>query len=166
MPAGSSASVCSTRLCSPTNCRQSLELKKAQAIDAVADRHLVGGLGLPVAAHEFFGRQALVGQTMFEPAIGQRKVRILPLQMACQFGEKRAGQGRVGAGHVGQHQNQVGRLLLHDADHPLRPNRWPGRGRAGRRDADRDAAQILDRAPDRSMSGNAHSSPSLRGSTD
>ena len=119
-------------------------VQEPQAIDAVADRNLVGRLGLPFGTHELLGRQALIGQAMLEPAIGEGEVRVLPLQMARQLGQERAGKGRVGAGHIRQHQDQVRGLLLHDADHAFRP--VAGQIAVALRgcDPDRDAPQILD----------------------
>ena len=121
-----------------------MEFEKPQAIDAVADRNLVGRLSLSFGTHQLFGRQALIGQAMLEPAIGKGEVRILPLQVARQLRQKRAGKRRIGAGHVGQHQDQVGRLLLDDADHALGPIAGQIAVAACRGDSNGDAPQILD----------------------
>ena len=119
-------------------------IQEPQAADAVPDRDLVGRLGLPFGTHELLGRQALIGQAMFEPAVGKSKVRVLPLQMPRQLGQERAGKGHLRTGHVRQHQDQVRGLPLDDADHPLHPIAGQVAVAARGSDPHRDAPQILD----------------------
>jgi hypothetical protein len=119
-------------------------IQEPQAADAVPDRDLVGRLGLPFGTHQLLGRQALIGQAMFEPTVGKSEVRVLTLQMPRQLGQERAGKGHLRTGHVRQHQDQVRGLLLDDADHPLCPIAGQIAVAARGSNPHRDAPQILD----------------------
>ena len=52
---------------------------KAEAIDAVADRNLIGGLGLAFGPNEILGGKSLIGKTVLEPTVGKGEIWILPL---------------------------------------------------------------------------------------
>ncbi len=65
--------------------------EQPQAGDAVADRDLVGGLGVPVGADELFDRQSLFRHPLLEPAGGEAEIRALPLHVPGEFRQKRSG---------------------------------------------------------------------------
>jgi len=116
---------------------------KPEAIDAVANRNLVRRLGLTFRAHQILRGQPLIGESVLEPAIGEGKVRVLSLQVASQLGKKRARQGRIGPGHISQHQDQIRWRLLYHIDHALCPITGQVAVTSRRGNSYRDAPQIL-----------------------
>ena len=118
--------------------------QKAQTGDAVAHGDLVRRLRLTFGLDQSFGRLSVFGQTVLEPAVREREVRALALQVPGQFAQKRSRQRRIRARHVGQNQHQVARVSFDDFDHSLGPVvgqiaiPTPGRQARG------DPAQILD----------------------
>jgi hypothetical protein len=118
--------------------------EKPQAGDAVADRNLVGGLVLVLRLNELLDGQPLILQAMLHPTGGKAEVGALSVEMAGEFGDKRAAERNVGAGHVGEDQNQIGRILLDDLHHPIGPLIGDVTVMATRGDAGGNAAQILD----------------------
>ena len=98
-----------------------VDSQKPQTGNTVAHRHLISSLGLDFGQDQLFGRLSLIGQSLFQPAAGKRKIRVLSLQVTSQLGQKRTGQRRIFASHIGQYENQIGRLLFDRANHPFRP---------------------------------------------
>jgi hypothetical protein len=95
--------------------------QEPQAADAVAHRHLVGRL-LPVfRAHQLFDGRSGLAQPLLNP--GERKCqgRTLALETACELGNKGAGQGRIGACHIGDRQNQAFGILYGNRRHLVGP---------------------------------------------
>ena len=105
----------------------------AQAADAVAHRHLVGGLFLVFRLHHLLNRPAGFGETLLDPGERQGQRWTLPLQAARQFGHERALHRRVRASHVGDGHNQVLRILLGGLDQLVRPGVGADSGRCARR---------------------------------
>ena len=95
--------------------------EEPQAADAVANRHLIGGLRLPFGQHHLLDREALSGEAMLEPGAGQREGRRVALQRPRELGEEGAGQGRGGPRHVGQDGDEVSGPPLSGLEHPLGP---------------------------------------------
>ena len=92
-----------------------------QAADAVADRHLVGGLQLVLGLNQLRDAQTGFRQVLLDPGQRQRQRRPPPLQATDEFGDEGAGHRRLRARHVGDHQNQVLRIILGGCRHPVRP---------------------------------------------
>ena len=118
--------------------------QEAQAADAVAHGHLVGGLLLAFHVHELFDRLPRLGQALFDPRQWQRQRGTLPLQPARVLGHKGVGQRRSRTRHVGHHQDQVARRVMRHVEHGIGPA--AGGLALGVRNghAGRDAAQIVD----------------------
>ena len=115
-----------------------------QAADAVTDRHLIGRLLLALRLHQLDGSQAGFREPLFDPRKWQGESRPPALQAAHEFGDKRAGQRRVRARHVGDHQDQALRIVLDRLHHLVGPGCGPASFDPPGRDAHADATQILD----------------------
>ena len=93
----------------------------AQAADAVADGHLIGGLLLRFGLDHQLDRAAAVSEAVLDPGERERKRRRLSLQLACQLGHERTDHPRTRSRHVGNDQDQIRRIALGDVDHPVGP---------------------------------------------
>ncbi len=82
--------------------------QEAQAADAVADGHLVGGLLLPLGGHQFFDTLPGCRCPLFQPGDGHGPRAAATLQRTGQLGDECAGQRRLGARHVRHHQDHIG----------------------------------------------------------
>ncbi|MDT4817730.1 hypothetical protein FQZ97_508130 [compost metagenome] len=100
----------------PVGCRQ-----QAQAGDAVADGHLVGGLLLGIGRYQTLDAQPRFGQVLLDPAQGQCQRRALALQPPRQLGDEGTGHRRGGARHVRHRQYDALGVLLGDLGQPVRP---------------------------------------------
>ena len=69
--------------------------KHPQAADAVADRHLIGGLPLILGLHQLLDRQTRFGQSLLDPGQRQGESRTPSLQAARQFGDESANHWRI-----------------------------------------------------------------------
>ena len=87
-----------------------VDREKPQAADAVADRHLIGGVRLAFGQHQLLDREALPSEAMLEPRAGQREGWRVALQCPCELREEGTRQRRGGPRHVGQNVDEVGRL--------------------------------------------------------
>ncbi len=112
----------------------------AQAADAVAHRDLVRSLVARFRLHQLLDRQVPLRQPMLDPRQRQRDRRALPLQPARHLGHERADQRRIGARHVGHHEDHV----LGNLHHLVRPRL--GQPAVDRRCGDPrgDTAQVFD----------------------
>ena len=118
--------------------------QEAETADAVADGHLVGGLLLVLRLNRLLDGQARLGEPLLDPRQRQGQGGTLALQSARQLRHERARQRQVRARHVRDHQNQIFRVALGHRRHLVGPPIGQvAVGPAGR-DADRDAAEILD----------------------
>ncbi|OQB82729.1 MAG: hypothetical protein BWX88_03760 [Planctomycetes bacterium ADurb.Bin126] len=90
-----------------------------QAGDAVADRHLVGGLVLALGLLDRLQRLPPPGQLILQPVDGQ--VERDRLEPARQLGDERRRRRRIGADQVGQRGDQVPSALTLGPLEPLRP---------------------------------------------
>ncbi len=95
--------------------------EEAQAADAVADGDLVSRLLLPLGGDQFVDALPSRGGPLFQPSDRHGPGAAAPLQRAGQLGDERAGQGRLGACHVGHHQNHIGRGVGGGAIEVVRP---------------------------------------------
>ena len=96
--------------------------EKTKACDAIADRNLVGGLGLSLGPDQFLDCQSLCRHPVFEPAVGERKMGAFAPQMAGDLREEGAGHVRGRPCHVRHHQNQIGWIQLDHARHAIGPS--------------------------------------------
>ena len=108
-------------LCFSTKSRQSLEPRKRKTGDAVAHGDLIGRLVLALGADHTFRRQSLLAEAMLQPAVREGEIRALAVQVSGHLRQERARKRRARARHVGQHQHQVGRVLLDHPHHPVGP---------------------------------------------
>ena len=104
-----------------------------QAADAVADRHLVGGLRLVLGLNQLRDAQTGFRQVLLDPGQRQRQRRPPPLQATDEFGDEGAGHRRLRARHVGDHQNQVLRIILGGMPSSGPPNTRPDCARPSQR---------------------------------
>ena len=118
--------------------------EKPQAADAVADRHLVGGLVLVLLLHQLLDGQAVFRQALFDPRERQRQRRALALQAAGELGDERPDHRRVRPRHVGDRQDQALRVLHRDRRHLVGPEVGTVAVHAVGADPGRHAAQVLD----------------------
>ncbi len=118
--------------------------EKSQTGNAVADRNLVRGLVLVLCLNQLLNGEPLILQAMFHPTGGKAEIGALTVQMPGEFGDKCAAERDVGAGHVGQHEDQIGRVFLDDLHHPIGPLVGDIAVLAAGCDARGNAAQILD----------------------
>ncbi len=118
--------------------------QQAQAADAVAHRHLVGGLLLGLGLHQLLDGRPGFGKPLLDPGERQRERGALPLQPARQLGDERAHHRRVRARHVGNHQHQALRIIRGDRQHLVGPGAGAGALGGGRGEARRYAPQILE----------------------
>ncbi|MDT4803918.1 hypothetical protein FQZ97_366840 [compost metagenome] len=81
--------------------------EQAQAADAVADGHLVGGLLLGVHLHQALDAQPRLGEHLLDPGQRQDQRGALALQAARQFGDERAGHRRFRARQVGHGEDHA-----------------------------------------------------------
>jgi hypothetical protein len=81
--------------------------QQAQAADAVADRHLVGGLLLILCLNRLLDRHAVFGELLLDPRQRQGERGAAMLEATHEPGDEGAAHGRVRARHVGQHQDQA-----------------------------------------------------------
>ncbi|MNV55090.1 hypothetical protein D3C71_1473140 [compost metagenome] len=81
---------------------------------------------------------------MLEPGQGQRQRRAVALQPAGQFGDKGAIHRRVRARHVGDHQDQAGRVVLRGFAHGVSPGVGQPAIHVGVGQPDRHAPQVFD----------------------
>ena len=65
-----------------------VDREKPQAADAVADRHLIGGVRLAFGQHQLLDREALPSEAMLEPRAGQREGWRVALQCPCELREE------------------------------------------------------------------------------
>ncbi|MNC83658.1 hypothetical protein D3C75_1377410 [compost metagenome] len=61
---------------------------------------------------QFIRCQADLGQTLLDPGERQRQHGAVPLQATNQLGDKGAGAWGIGARHIGNHHDQVGRIVF------------------------------------------------------
>ena len=116
----------------------------AKTADAVADRHLVGGLLLRFRLDHLLDRTAAFGKPVLDPRQRERQHRDLSLQTPRELGHERADHPRIGAGHVGDDEDEVRRILLGDAHHLVCPLARLLDVERALRHARGDAAQIFD----------------------
>ncbi|MBK9031671.1 MAG: hypothetical protein IPL61_10130 [Myxococcales bacterium] len=95
--------------------------QEAQAADAVADRDLIGGLGLAGLLEDLLDGLALFGQALLEPRRRERERGAVTAEAAGQLGQERIGQRRRVLDHVGQDQHDLRRIAEPDLGHPLDP---------------------------------------------
>ena len=95
--------------------------EEPQAADAVADRHLVGSLRLPVREHQLLDRDSLPGQAVLEPGAGQRERGRVSLQRPCELREECARQGWRVLRHVREGGDEVSRSPLRRLQQTIRP---------------------------------------------
>ncbi len=119
-------------------------IQKPQAADAVADRHLFGGLALALGMHQAFHTVAFACQPLLHPGAGHRQHRPAALDAARQLGHERAGGRRLRARHIGHHHHHVLGLRRRRGVE----QRGPMRGQAGVaaivHDVFGNAAQVVD----------------------
>ena len=118
--------------------------QQTQCTDAVADRDLIGGLLLITRLHQLLDAASGAGELLLQPVQRQRQRGAVPLQAAHQFGYERRGQRRIRTRHVRNRQDQVLRILPRDIAQAAGPGHRDITLRATRRDAHRDATQVLD----------------------
>ena len=95
--------------------------EEPQAADAVADRHLVGGLLLVLRLHQVLDRQIVLGQSLFDPRQRQGQRRALALQAAGELGNEGPDHRRLRPRHVGDRQDETLRVFLGDLRHLVGP---------------------------------------------
>ncbi len=95
--------------------------QQTQAGDAVADRDLIGGLLLAFRMHHLVDALAAVGQPLLDPGHRHRQHPAAPVQRAHQFGHERAGQRRLRARHVRDHQHHALGILHGGGIEPVGP---------------------------------------------
>ena len=116
----------------------------AQAANAVADGHLVGGLLLCLQLHQILDALPGFHQPVFDPVERHRQRGALSLQAAAELGDECAAHRRTRAGHVGHGQHHVLRIALGDIHQLVGPVLGePAIGLFGQH-AGADAAQVLD----------------------
>ncbi len=120
--------------------------EKPKTADTVAHGDLVGRLVLAFELNEFFDGVIGLGKLLLKPAHRQGQARILASQAAGKFRDKRAGERRILADHVGQGQHQVPWLLLGDLQQAVCPEACGVAIPPTCRDPDGHAAQILDQS--------------------
>ncbi|CUY95980.1 Uncharacterised protein [Serratia marcescens] len=115
----------------------------AQAGDAVADRQLADRQLLVEAVDQFIGGHADLRQTLFHPGERQRQHGAVALQTAHQLGDEGAGARRIGSRHVGDNDDQIGRIVFHRFQHFIDPVIGQVAFTLSLRYLDADAAQVV-----------------------
>ncbi len=120
------------------------DAQRAQAADAVAHRHLIGGLLLVFRLDRLRGRRAGFGERLFDPRHRQRERITVTLQAPHEFRDERAAHRRTRTRHVGDDEDQILGILLDHFDNAIGPRVGEVAIGAVGGNVRRDASQVFD----------------------
>ena len=120
------------------------DAQETQAVDAVSDGNLVGGLALAVGAVQLLHRESLFDQAVLHPTQHEGHIGSVALKVSGKLLHEGIAEGGLGSRQLGERLNDEVGLLLGDLPHAVRPRQGQVAVTAPPRDAHRHTTEVFD----------------------